>query len=132
MNKESLFLILTAIGVATLGIAYGTHPNYNFLPVPFLNNIDINSTDLSNVFSAIMGLYLAMASFWIIGAINKSYTIHALWSLVIFMIGIGGGRLISMFSDGIPSFAFTQFLAVEIIFALIGIIFLKKIGSKPL
>ena len=47
MNKESLFLILTAIGVATLGIAYGTHPNYNFLPVPFLNNIAVSYTHLT-------------------------------------------------------------------------------------
>ena len=40
MNKESFFLIFTAIGVATLGIAYGSHPNLSFLPIPFLDNIN--------------------------------------------------------------------------------------------
>ena len=130
MNKESFFLIFTAIGVATLGIAYGSHPNLNFLPIPFLDNININTTDISNVFSAIMGLYIAMASFWIIGAINKSYTTHALWSLVIFMTGIGGGRVISIFTDGIPSSPFIQFLVAEIIFALIGYYFLKNSMDK--
>ena len=78
MNKESFFLILTAIGVATLGIAYGSYPNLNFLPIPFLDNININTTDISNVFSAIMGLYIAMASFWIIGAILVAEIIFAL------------------------------------------------------
>ena len=43
-----------------------------------------------------MGLIRYMAIFWILGALKKSLTIPALWSLVIFMTGIGAGRAISI------------------------------------
>ena len=124
MNKESIFLILIAVGLIPLGIAYGAHPYLNFLPIPFLDQIEINSIDLANIFSAIMGLYIAMAGFWIIGAFKESLRIPALWSLVIFMTGIGTGRIISMLIDGMPTSPFLFFLLLEVIFALIGFRFL--------
>ena len=64
--------------------------------------IEINSIDHANIFSGIMGLYVTMAIFWILGALKKSLTIPALWSLVIFMTGIGAGRAISIIADGMP------------------------------
>ena len=124
MNKESIFLIFIAVGLIPLGIAYGTHPYLNFLPIPFLDQIEINSIDLANIFSAIMGLYIAMAGFWIIGAFKESLRIPALWSLVIFMTGIGTGRAISILIDGMPTSPFLFFLLLEVIFALIGFRFL--------
>ena len=124
MNKESIFLIFIAVGLIPLGIAYGAHPYLNFLPIPFLDQIEINSIDLANIFSAIMGLYIAMAGFWIIGAFKESLRIPALWSLVIFMTGIGTGRAISMLIDGMPTSPFLFFLLLEVIFALIGFRFL--------
>ena len=124
MNKESIFLIFIAVGLIPLGIAYGAHPYLNFLPIPFLDQIEINSIDLANIFSAIMGLYIAMSGFWIIGAFKESLRIPALWSLVIFMTGIGTGRAISMLIDGMPTSPFLFFLLLEVIFALIGFRFL--------
>ena len=124
MNKESIFLIFIAVGLIPLGIAYGAHPYLNFLPIPFLDQIEINSIDLANILSAIMGLYIAMAGFWIIGAFKESLRIPALWSLVIFMTGIGMGRAISMLIDGMPTSPFLFFLLLEVIFALIGFRFL--------
>ena len=102
MNKESLFLTLVAVGLIPLGITYGAHPSFNLLPISFLDEVEINSIDHANIFSGIMGLYVTMAIFWILGAFNKSLTIPALWSLVIFMTGIGLGRAISMITDGMP------------------------------
>jgi hypothetical protein len=46
------------------------------------------------------------------------------------MTGIGGGRVISMFTDGMPSSPFIQFLVAEIMFALIGCYFLKNSMDK--
>ena len=103
MNRKSLFLTLVAIGLIPLGITYGAHPSFNLLPISFLDEVEINSIDHANIFSGIMGLYVTMAIFWILGAFNKSLTIPALWSLVIFMTGIGAGRAISMITDGMPS-----------------------------
>ena len=103
MNKESIFLILVGIGLIPLGITYGAHPLFSLLPISFLDKVEINRVDHANIFSGIMGLYITMALFWILGAFNKSLTIPALWSLIIFMTGIGAGRAISIFTDGMPS-----------------------------
>ena len=127
MNKESLFLILVAIGLIPLGITYGAHPAFNLLPISFLDEVEINSIDHANIFSGIMGLYITMAIFWILGAFKKSLTIPALWSLVIFMTGIGAGRAISMITDGMPSNPYLLFLLLEVIFAIIGFMFIKAI-----
>ena len=130
MKKESLFLILVAIGLIPLGVTYGAHPSFNLLPISFLDEVEINSIDHANIFSGIMGLYVTMAIFWILGAFNKSLTIPALWSLVIFMTGIGVGRAISMITDGVPSNPYLLFLLLEVIFALIGFMFIKSIKSN--
>ena len=130
MNKESIFLVLVAIGLIPLGITYGAHPSLNFLPISFLDKVEINSVDHANIFSGIMGLYVTMAIFWILGALKKSLTIPALWSLVIFMTGIGAGRAISMITDGMPSNPYLLFLLLEVIFAIIGFMFIKAIKSN--
>ena len=130
MNKESLFLVLVAISLIPLGITYGAHPAFNLLPISFLDEVEINSIDHANIFSGIMGLYITMAIFWILGAFNKSLTIPALWSLVIFMTGIGVGRAISMMADGMPSNPYLLFLSLEVIFALIGFMFIKSTKSN--
>ena len=130
MKKESLFLILVAIGLIPLGITYGAHPSFNLLPISFLDEVEINSIDHANIFSGIMGLYVTMAIFWILGALKKSLTIPALWSLVIFMTGIGAGRAISIIADGMPSGPYLLFLLLEVIFALIGFMFIKSMKSN--
>ena len=130
MNRESLFLTLVAIGLIPLGITYGAHPSFNLLPISFLDEVEINSIDHANIFSGIMGLYVTMAIFWILGAFNKSLTIPALWSLVIFMTGIGVGRAISMITDGMPSNPYLLFLLLEVIFAFVGFIFIKSNKSN--
>ena len=130
MKKESLFLILVAISLIPLGITYGAHPSLNLLPISFLDEVEINSIDHANIFSGIMGLYITMAIFWILGALKKSLTIPALWSLVIFMTGIGAGRAISMIADGMPSGPYLLFLLLEVIFALIGFMFIKSMKSN--
>ena len=130
MNKESLFLTLVAIGLIPLGITYGLHPSFNLLPISFLDEVEINRIDHANIFSGIMGLYITMAIFWILGALKKSLTIPALWSLVIFMTGIGAGRAISMIADGMPSGPYLLFLLLEVIFALIGFMLIKSMKSN--
>ena len=72
MAKESWFLILTAIGVALVSLGYGVNPK---LGMPLLYGIDIESVNQINMYRAIMGLYLAISLYWIIGALNAvSYT----------------------------------------------------------
>ena len=46
------------------------------------------------------------------------------------MTGIGLGRAISMIIDGMPSNPYLLFLLLEVIFALIGLMFIKSIKSN--
>ena len=82
MNRESLFLTLVAIGLIPLGITYGAHPSFNLLPISFLDEVEINSIDHANIFSGIMGLYITMAIFWILGALKKSLTVYLLFNIL--------------------------------------------------
>lgn len=110
MNKESFFLIFCAIGVFPVALIYGANPS---LSLPFLYNIEITSNNVSNVFRAIMGLYIAFNIFWVIGALNLSLRLSALWSLFIFFSGAGAGRVLSLVFDGAPDTIFILYLILE-------------------
>ena len=73
--------------------------------------------DLSHVFSAIMGLYLGMVAFWMMGVLNQTYWRAASWCLVFFMGGLAAGRICSMMISGIPSFPFCIGLVIELALA---------------
>ena len=91
LNKhifKNLHLLLSASIVIPIAFIYGFFPNYLF-------EIQVKSIDEANVFKAIMGLYLAFASFWIIGIFKPNYWKAATISNVLFMIGLAFGRTIS-------------------------------------
>ena len=53
-----------------------------------------------------MGLYLALASLWILGIMNQNYWKTATMCNMLFMLGLAFGRIISMLLDGIPTTVF--------------------------
>ena len=126
MKSESFFLIFVAAGVFPVALTYGVNPQ---VTLAYLYDIEVNSANLSNIFRAIMGLYIALNVFWIIGAFKKTLLLPAMWSLTIFMTGIGLGRMLSLFIDGIPYPAFILYMLLEFIFAIFGFFFIKKINK---
>ena len=126
MAKESWFLILTAIGVALVSLGYGVNPK---LGMPLLYGIDIESVNQINMYRAIMGLYLAISLYWIVGALNENVKLSALWSMFVFMAGIGSGRLISVYLDGIPSTIFMFFLFIAVISAALCLFFISRLNK---
>ncbi len=126
MKSESFFLIFVAAGVFPVALTYGVNPQ---VTLAYLYDIEVNSANLSNIFRAIMGLYIALNVFWIIGAFKKTLLLPAMWSLTIFMTGIGLGRMLSLFIDGIPYPAFIIYMLIEFIFAIFGFFFIKKINK---
>ena len=89
MTKESFFLLFISIGVFPAALGYGLNPK-EFLPV--LYGIEVADNNLSNIFRAVMGLYIGCVLLWVFGAFNKSLTVPALWCMFVFMLGIGLGR----------------------------------------
>jgi len=126
MKKESFFLIFVASGVFPVALTYGVNPQ---VTLAYLYDIEVNSVNLSNIFRAIMGLYIALNIFWVIGAFKNTLLLPAMWSLTIFMTGIGLGRLLSLIIDGTPYPALILNMILEFIFAIFGFFFIKKINK---
>ena len=126
MTKESFFLLFISAGVFPAALGYGLSPQ-EYLPV--LYGIEITSNNLSNVFRAVMGLYVGFVLLWISGAFNKSLTIPALWCMFVFMLGIGLGRALSLILDGMPDMIFVFFMIFEFIAAGITFYLLKQMPS---
>jgi len=122
IKKESFFLVFVAIGVFFASLGYGFLPS---LTMPFLYDIEATNTNFLNILRAISGLYIALVTFWIIGAYNSNLQLPALWSLTIFMTGIALGRVASILIDGLPGPIFIFYLFIEIISGLIGYALLK-------
>tara|TARA_Y100000817_G_scaffold143591_1_gene112500 strand:+ start:202 stop:633 length:432 start_codon:yes stop_codon:yes gene_type:complete len=117
MNKESFFLLFIAIGVFPVSLVYGGNPAVS---MPNFYGIEVDTVNLSNILRAVMGLYIALCVFWVIGARYEKLRLPALWSLAIFMTGIASGRALSLILDGMPSTLFIFYLGVEVIAAIIG------------
>ncbi|EEZ87631.1 hypothetical protein VME_24930 [Vibrio harveyi 1DA3] len=73
-----------------------------------------------------MGLYLALAMFWVMGAMSTKYRLPALYSLVIFMWGLAMGRLLSLLVDGMPHWLLVVYLFLEFGFGLVGLKMIRK------
>jgi len=117
MKKESFFLLFIAAGVFPVSLIYGGNPAVS---MPSFYNINVDTVNLSNILRAVMGLYISLCTFWVIGARFEKLRLSALWSLVIFMTGVALGRILSLILDGMPSPLFIFYLVVEIIAAIIG------------
>ena len=128
-NKSRLqviFLLVTAAGLVPIALIYGIAPEKT---LPLLFGIDASGVDTRHIFKAFMGLYLALVGFWIAGAVKPDLRHPALWSLVIFMVGLACGRILSLLLDGWPSGLLIFYLLLEIGFGAMGWWLLK--APKP-
>tara|TARA_B110000008_G_C16763403_1_gene481545 strand:- start:69 stop:473 length:405 start_codon:yes stop_codon:yes gene_type:complete len=105
---QKIHLVISVLVVIPTAIIYGFEPQSQF-------DIFLETTDEHNFFKAIMGLYLSFCALWILGIFKLSYLRIALISNTIFMLGLGTGRVISFFLDGVPTFGY-QFGTVAELF----------------
>ena len=117
MSKERVFLLVAAAGLTPIALAYGLIPATT---VPVLYGVEIDSVNITHIFRAVMGLYLAMVIFWILGAAREPLRFAALCSVVVFMGGLATGRFLSLLVDGIPVLPLVIYLVLEVGFALLG------------
>ena len=124
MKVRPMFLLLAAMGLIPIALSYGLMPKQS---LNYLFDISVTNTNNIHIYRAVMGLYLAMVLFWIIGAIKVQVRQAALYSLVIFMLGLAGGRILSLIIDGIPHLLLLIYLMLELGFGISGIILLQKL-----
>jgi len=103
MNKflkpSNLHLTISVFIVMVVAFLYGFKPDLCF-------DVQVKTTDEQNIYKAIMGVYIAFSSFWIIGIVKQTYWQTATVSNVLFMLGLAFGRIVSLLFDGIPSTLF--------------------------
>ena len=61
---------ISSIIVIIVGLIYGLYPS-KILPAVF--GFEVNDLELKNIFRAVMGLYVAMGIFLIVGIKNSKY-----------------------------------------------------------
>ena len=127
MTRESIFLILAAVGLVPVAFSYGVMPQES---MAYLFGVDASSVNSSHIFRAVMGLYLAMVIFWIAGARLPSLTLPALWSLAVFMLGLAAGRAMSIVIDGMPHPLLLVYLLLELVIGLIALYLARNLQAK--
>jgi hypothetical protein len=125
--KQNLHLLLSSIIVVAAALIYGLSPS---TILPQLFDFQVETTDLSNIFRAIMGLYLAFASFWIVGILTHNLWKAATLSQILFMSGLAFGRILSLLFDGVPSTLFALGTIGEFILAVFGYYQIRTYGRK--
>ena len=127
MNREQLFLLIAAVGLTPIALAYGL---LSASTMPMLYGVDADNVSSIHIFRAVMGLYLAMVVFWLLGARRDSLTIPALYSVVVFMLGLAAGRAASLLVDGMPSVLLVVYLVLEVGFGATGIFLLRNLKRQ--
>jgi len=123
MNIRQIFLLFTAVGLLPIALSYGLIPQKS---MSYLLNITVSDKNLVHIFRAIMGLYLALSLFWIIGVYKVHLRQAALYSLIVFMFGLAAGRILSLLIEGVPHWLLIIYLLLELGFGTIGMLLLKK------
>ncbi|MBO9477372.1 DUF4345 domain-containing protein [Shimia sp. R11_0] len=115
--RAPVVLILGAVGLFPIALSYGVSPAQT---LHFLLGFEVQGTNHTHVFRAIMGLYLTNAAFWLIAARKPELIRPALWVMLLFMGGLAAGRVLSLVMDGVPSPLLLFYLLAELGFATLA------------
>ena len=111
-TSKNLNLLLSGLIVIIAGLVYGGHPT---LLMPKILGFEVEALELKNMLRAVMGIYLGIGVFWLMGALRPQLWSAATLSNVLFMGGISFGRIVSTVFDGV-SVLFTPALLLELLF----------------
>lgn len=109
-----IHLIISVLIVIPVAFVYSFNPSSEF-------NIHLNTVDEHNQFKAIMGLYLGFSTLWVLGIFKTNYLKLALITNIIFMLGLGFGRVLSWFIDGTPTFGYQFGTIAELFLGFYGL-----------
>ena len=102
---------------------------YGILPQKILTTFlafDVASVDLKHIFRGVMGLYIGLGVFWALASRRTAWHSAGITSVILFMAGLAGGRVLSMVVDGVPSLLLVVYFFVEVAMAVGGVYLLRK------
>jgi hypothetical protein len=117
--KTRAFLLFCAVGLVPIALGYGANPSAS---LDALFGITVDTTNLTHIMRAVMGLYFGMVVIWVWGAFNKQMTAPALVSCAVFMLGLAAGRILSIIVDGMPHWLLVVYAVLEIVLGLGAIV----------
>lgn len=120
---KNLQLTISVIFIIPIALVYGLYPN---ITLSKLFDFKVETINLTNIFRAMMGLYLVMSTIWIIGIFKSKFWVTATFTNIVFMGGLAFGRLLSLALDGLPSIYFLMGLVLELVLAFWGLVNLRK------
>ena len=121
--KTRAFLIFCAVGLIPIAMGYGAKPSAS---LDALFGITVDTTNLTHILRAVMGLYFGMVVIWLWGAFKKQMTVPALVSCAVFMLGLAAGRILSFILDGMPHWLLVVYAILEIVLGLGAIAIYKE------
>ena len=92
MSLHQVFLLIASIGLLPIALSYRAVPTAS---LDFLFAITVSDLNSVHIYRAVMGLYLGLIVFWLMGAFKASLREAALYSLVVFMLGLAAGRVLT-------------------------------------
>jgi len=121
--KNRAFLIFCAVGLVPIALGYGAKPSVS---MDVLFGINVDTTNLTHIMRAVMGLYLGMVVLWLWGAFSKTMQGPALVACAVFMLGLAAGRILSFVIDGLPHWLLIVYAVLEIVLGLIAVILCRR------
>lgn len=115
---SKIHLVISVFIVIPVAFVYGFNPSVEF-------DIHLTTVDEHSAFKAVMGLYLGFAVLWLLGIFKSAYLKTALITNVVFMLGLGFGRLLSWLMDGTPTFGYQFGTFAELFLGFYGLWVLK-------
>ncbi|THB79890.1 MAG: DUF4345 domain-containing protein [Desulfobulbaceae bacterium] len=125
--KTKSFLLFCAVGLVPIALAYGAEPSVS---LEFLFGITVDTTNLTHIMRAVMGLYFGMVVIWVWGAFDRQMTAPALVCCAVFMIGLALGRILSFIVDGMPHWLLIVYAILEIVLGLGAIMIFRGDNSQ--
>lgn len=120
-RSESLmraYLLIVAVLLVPIALSYGIAPA---TVLPKALDISVSGAGQTQIFRALMCLYLAASAFWAIAAFKPGWQRVAVIWAVFFCFSLAIGRVISLVVDGPASLLLEVYLALEIIGGLLGL-----------
>ncbi|WP_372615389.1 DUF4345 domain-containing protein [Aquicoccus sp.] len=126
-RAQRFFLLAMGLGLVPVALSYGMMPERS---LPFLYGISDPDLPTRHVFRAVMGLYLGMICFWLAGALRPELRMPALWTVFVFVTGIGLGRVLSLGLDGWPGPILVVYLIAEIALAGTSLVLITRSTNR--
>ena len=115
---QKLVLLIAAIGLIPIALGYGFAPEKTLTP---LYGFDVESVNLKHIMRTVMGLYFGQIIIWFLGFSSPNLRRPAMYCMVVFMLGLAGGRIMSLLIDGMSHWLLIVYLILELIIGLIGL-----------